>query len=75
MKRENLMNAPTSEQIRAMREFLGRNQSQMATLVGTTQVTWSRWEDGTTPMPFFREKLWKLQDFVDKQKKSLKKED
>lgn len=55
----------TPIQIKEIRLKLGRTQQGMAVIVGTTGVTWSRWELGNaTPLPVFAEKLEKLYEFA-----------
>ena len=55
------------EDILNLRKALSRTQQQMATLVGTTKVTWCRWENGKSePLPIYRNKLIKLINFVGK---------
>ena len=55
----------TPEKIKTIRLKLGRTQVGMANIIGTTGVTWSRWELGNaTPLPVFIEKLEKLYTFA-----------
>lgn len=55
----------TSAQIKQMRQELGRTQQGMATIVGVSVVTWSRWENGTSlPLPIFQSKLRKLYKYA-----------
>lgn len=55
----------TSKTIKDLRIILGRTQEGMANVVGTTAVTWSRWETGThAPIPVFRDKLQRLMRFA-----------
>lgn len=58
----------TPERIRKLRKMLGRTQKGMAEIIGTTNVTWGRWERGEhPPLPVFVEKLEKLWTFAKKQ--------
>jgi DNA-binding transcriptional regulator YiaG len=51
----------TPKVIKKIRLDLGRTQKNMATILGTTSVTVSRWELGhSKPMPVFQAKLVKL---------------
>jgi hypothetical protein len=44
-----------------IRRTLDRSQESVAHMVGTNQVTWSRWERGITkPIPIFRERIQAL---------------
>ena len=55
----------TAQEIRSLREQLGRNQKDMAALVDVSPLTWSRWEAGKfAPLPIYRKKLAKLLLFV-----------
>lgn len=55
----------TPTMIKQLREHLGRTQEGMAGIVGTTGVSWSRWESGThSPLPVYAEKLVKLLKFA-----------
>lgn len=59
------MSSITAEEIRQLRETLGRTQEGMAAIVETSQVTWSRWERGeSSPLPVFAKKLEKLRKIV-----------
>ena len=58
------MSSITAEEIRQLRETLGRTQEGMAAIVETSQVTWSRWERGVRPLPVFAKKLEKLRKIV-----------
>ena len=59
------MSSITAEEIRQLRETLGRTQEGMAAIVETSQVTWSRWERGeSSPLPVFAKKLEKLRRIV-----------
>jgi len=49
------------EVIKRIRLDLGRTQKNIATILGTSAVTVSRWELGrSAPMPVFQQKLEKL---------------
>lgn len=57
----------TKDNILSTRRALGRSQTAFANLLGTTQVTVSRWERGLThPQPVFRQKLVKLLEYAEK---------
>ncbi len=58
----------TAQEIITLRDTLRRTQKEMAHIVGTTTVTWSRWERGISkPMIVFQEKLEKLAMYTSKQ--------
>ncbi len=59
------------EEIKNLRDQLGRTQEGMALIVNTTTTSWGRWERGeTTPLPIYQEKLDKLQEFIDRRQES-----
>ena len=61
----------TAEEIKQIRETLGRTQEGMAAIVEVSQVTWSRWERGeSSPLPVFIKKLEKLKRIVSGRKEA-----
>lgn len=61
----------TAEDIKQIRETLGRTQEGMAAIVEVSQVTWSRWERGeSAPLPVFTKKLEKLKRIIGVQKEA-----
>lgn len=58
----------TPKKIKELRHMLGRTQEGMAEIIGTSKVTWGRWERGEhPPLKIFCEKLEKLWAFAKKQ--------
>ena len=56
----------TPKEIRVLRATLGRTQAGMATVVGTTSITWGRWERGESiPLPVYQERLKRISEIVD----------
>jgi DNA-binding XRE family transcriptional regulator len=44
-----------------IRRTFGQSQESLASMIGTNQVTWSRWERGITkPIPIFRKRILAL---------------
>lgn len=54
------------EQLKCLRESLGRTQDGMAQLLGTSIASWQRWETGaSTPPPEYQDSIRKLMEYAD----------